>query len=59
MFPFGAPYMLLTEHLCPNFSSKRKSTKSRGAVEEPSETGDTACVENQLTKSAFVVQGTF
>lgn len=49
----------LLVRLCPNFCSKRKSTKSRGAAEEPSETGDTACVENQLTKSAFIVQGTF
>lgn len=44
MFPFSAPCVLLTEHLCPNCSSKRKSTKSRGAAEKPSESGDTACV---------------
>ena len=44
MLPFGAPCVLLTEHLCPNFSGKRKSTKSRGAAEEPANTGETACV---------------
>lgn len=43
-FPFGAPRVSLTEHLCPNFSSRGKSTKSSGAAEEPAETGDTACV---------------
>lgn len=59
MFPFGAPRVLLTEHLCPKFSGKRKSTKSRGATEEPSETGDSLCVKNQLIKNVFIVQGTF